>query len=182
MDDQHPTMQLPPAGMSGAAPVNGSAAPAVPQVAAPPAHPARHWTFWVPTSILTVMLLAAVAIGMFFVGQGTRPSETDVNQRLATAVAKQRHSDTVNKAAALRRQKASLATMFHRREARTAKAAFGRGRSKGRDEGYKNGQNVGYASGKSAGRVEGVQEGQAQGYQQGNLDGFFEGLGAAYDY
>src|SRR5690349_2619398 len=97
MDDQHPTMQLPPAGMSGAAPVNGSAAPALPQMAAPQPHPARHWTFWVPTSILTVLLLAAVGIGMFFIGQGTRQSDTDINQHLTAAVAKQRHNDTVSK-------------------------------------------------------------------------------------
>jgi flagellar biosynthesis/type III secretory pathway protein FliH len=129
---------------------------------------------------MTVLLLAAVGVGMFFIGQGTRPSATDVTQRLSAAVAKQRHSDTVSKTSALRHQKTSLARMFHRREARTAKTAFNRGRSKGRDEGYKNGQNVGFASGKSAGHSEGVQEGQAQGYAQGNLDGFFQGLDSAY--
>lgn len=179
MDDQHPTMQLPPAGTTGAMPVNGAGAPALPQPASPP-HPARHWTFWVPTSILTMLLLAAVGVGMFFIGQGTRQSATEVTQRVSAAVAEQRHSDTVSKVTAMRHQKTSLARMFHRREARAAKAAFSRGRSKGRDEGYKNGQNVGFASGKSAGHTEGVQEGQAQGYAQGNLDGYFEGLDSAY--
>src|SRR3954451_11040330 len=175
MDDQHPTMQLPPAGMSGALPVNGSATAAMPQLAAPP-HPARHWTFWVPTSILTMLLLGAVGVGMFFIGQGTRQADTAVNQRLSAAVAKQRHGDTVSKVSALRHQKSSLASMFRRRERRTAKQAFDRGRTKGQDEGYKNGQSAGFASGKSSGRAEGVQEGQAQGYSQGSIDGYIEGL------
>ncbi len=146
-----------------------------PQLSAPPgAKRRKDWTFWVPVTALAMLAAAGMLVGVFFIGSGSRPSDTDIAGRVQRAAAHQHGIDAVSRRHALTSQRRVLNASFTRRLSKAKKTAFNRGK----DEGYSSGQSAGYSSGQSVGHSAGVTEGQALGYSQGNTDGFLQGLGA----
>jgi len=133
--------------------------PAIPVVpAAPPPTPSRGSAGPLLVA-LAVFAIIGTGIGMFFVGQSTRASEAEVEQRLteqATTLGTEHEQELTN----LRRD---LNRDFQRRvETRTLRAerrGEARGRSEGRAEGQSQGRQEGYQQGRDAGERSGFERG-----------------------
>lgn len=157
MSDQQyrPPPQLPPGGGGhGPVPYVGPHVPVgYQQSAVPTVAPRRRgFGFWaLITGGLIAGLLAAMACG-FFIGQGTRQSDQQVNARLAAA--------SLSKQRALLHQRRVMAHGFSSRLQkiidRVANAAQSKGYQQGRDAGYSSGQSAGFSAGQSAGFTQGT--------------------------
>ena len=143
----------------------------LPGAPAPPKQ-AADWKFWIPTSLLTIILLVGLSVGMFFLGAGTRESDDDVAARLIS----QKNEAEASQAAALRHQKRDLREGFRSNKKEAVRKAEDRGFKNGQEAGYSSGQAAGFSSGKSQGQAEGQAQGYNQGYNQGNTNGFLEGI------
>ena len=112
----------------------------------------RTWRFWLLMTGAAVLVVAWVAVGAFFVGQGTRPSEGEVADRIADRVSDERFAASRERARALKRQESRLTRRWEGQMKRMTKRAYGDGRSNG----YAAGRSAGYAAGAAAGRAEGA--------------------------
>lgn len=139
----------------------------------------RGWQFWVPSTILGMLAVGGLAVGGYFVGEGSRPSDDQIASKVTAAVSHQRAVDATAKSQALTAQRAELRRLFVRRGKRLASRAYKKGYQKGNSAGYSAGQSAGYSSGQDAGYQSGSLDGQAQGYAEGQLDGFIQGFDTA---
>lgn len=122
----------------------------------------RGWRFWVGTTLGAALVVAWVAAAAFLVGQGTRPSDAQVNDRIAERVARERAAAGKARTGALRRQDAALNRRWRAQMRRNTKRAYGDGRANG----YRAGRSAGYAAGAAAGRSAGERAGRRQGRRQ----------------
>jgi hypothetical protein len=152
-----------------ARPIWETAVPDVPPPGPSPSSGGSRRGRWRIVAIGVAALLAAAgaAAGTFFVGQGTRQSEDQVNARLQRLAAHDKRVYTQQAQAALKQQKQQLTGKFRQQRQEAVTQAEERGRSVG----YSSGQQAGYSSGKS----EGYDQGHAQGEATGYADGFDEG-------
>jgi hypothetical protein len=139
----------------------------------------RGWQFWVPTTVLAMLAVGGLAVGGYFVGEGSRPSDGQIASKLSAAVSHQKAVDATAKTQALTTQRAEMRRLFVRRGKRLASRAYKKGYQTGNSAGYSSGQSAGYASGQDAGYQSGSLDGQAQGYAEGQLDGFIQGFDTA---
>jgi hypothetical protein len=172
--------RLPPVGISTVADGNPGA---VPLNAERPVRRRRSWLFWLPTTLLALVLLGGLAVGAFLVGQGTRLSDPQVAHRVAHRAA----ADQLTQTLALSAQRTGLKKAFFKRLRKQKENSFAAGQSagysSGQSAGYSSGQSAGYSSGHSQGKAEGTTQGKAQGQAEGQAQGFSEGFdqGTCYD-
>lgn len=129
---------------------------------------ARGWKVWAGMALGSVLVAAWLAAGAFFVGQGTRPSDAQVKDRIAEAVARARVAADKRRARALDWQEAELNRRWRAQMRRNTKRAYGDGRANG----YRAGRSAGYAAGAAAGRAAGERLGRKQGRRQARRDAY----------
>ena len=132
----------------------------------------RRLGVWIAGSITAVLLLAGMAVGGFFVGQGTRMSSAEVEQRIAKQIRFDTARFTKQRKQALNRQRERMMTRFEGTLERETEAARAAGYAAGEDAGYAAGEDAGYAAGEDAGYAAGEEEG----YWEGNVDGWSDGF------
>jgi hypothetical protein len=133
----------------------------------------RGGRFWAGVILAAVLVVAWVAVAAFFVGQGTRPSDAQVHDRIADRVASERAAAGKRRARALDRQEAVLDRRWRAQMRRNTKRAYGDGRANG----YRAGRSAGYAAGAAAGRAEGERRGRAKGRRQARRASYGDAYG-----
>ena len=133
------------------------------------------WAFWVGTTLLGVVLAAALGVGAFLVGQGSRPSHAGLTQHVAAQAKRDRVFYSGKMTTALAAQRSHLLSVMKSR----VKNASQQGYANGQSAGYSTGQQQGYSSGQTDGKKQGKRQGKRQGLTQGYVQGF--GEGTCYD-
>ena len=87
----------------------------------------RGWQFWVPSTILAMLAVGGLAVGGFFVGEGSGPSNGQIASKLSAAVSHQKAVDATAKTQALTKQRAEMRRLFVRRGKRLASRAYKKG-------------------------------------------------------
>ena len=126
-----------------------------------------------------MLAVGGLAVGGYFVGEGSRPSDGQIASKLSAAVSHQKAVDATAKTQALKTQRAQMRRLFVRRGKRLASRAYKKGYQTGNSAGYSAGQSAGYASGQDAGYKSGSLDGQGRCHADGQLDGFIEGFDTA---
>ena len=128
--------------------------------------------FWAAISATAILLLAGMAVGGFFVGQGTRLSSDEVDRRIAKQARFDKAKFTKQRKQALAGQRERMMARFEGTLERETEAARQAGYAAGEDAGYASGESAGYAAGEAAG----YDAGEEEGYAAGELDGWNEGF------
>ncbi len=123
-----------------------------------PATKKRRWLPIVAIAVGSVLVLGA-ATGGYFMGQGTRMSDGEVQQRVSA----QARYDSRQLKAAVQQQKAD----FGKDLVQAKQQAQEEGYDEGQDDGYVAGEDAGYVAGEDAGYESGSAEGYSQGFDEG---------------
>jgi len=169
-----------PVALHGVVPVTYAAVPpgADPRYASGAVAPSpRGALFWFAMASIVVITVCGVGVGAFLVGQGTRPSDGEVAERLSTQAAQDRTVFTGELDTALTTQRTDLKRLMRRRVRNASESAF----TEGQSQGYSSGQTAGYSSGHQQGQEEGKEEGREAGKEEGREEGLIDGYGQGFE-
>src|SRR4051794_24781077 len=83
--------------------------------------------FWVPTTILGMLVVAGIGVGGYFIGESSRPSDAQIAGKVTAGATHQKAVDATARATALTNQRAELRRVFVRRGRRLAKKSYKKG-------------------------------------------------------
>jgi uncharacterized protein HemX len=128
--------------------------------------------FWVPLSLVAALLVAGLAAGAYFVGQGTRLSGSQVTQRVSQRALADQAFYQQKQQVALQGEKLALFNAFQKRLTHATNQAF----HQGQQAGYSSGQAAGFSAGQASGLATGQAQGRAIGRARGRARGFAQGF------